>query len=346
MMMSKRLILDLDRPEIHQALSSLGEPKYRSQQIWDGIYRQLWDDFRQFSSLPLDLRSALNEQFTLSGLHPVKTIKSRDNLTVKTLFHLHDNMAVEAVLMLYDKRRTLCISTQVGCGMGCVFCATGQMGLGRNLSSGEIIDQVLYYSRQLKSKDERVTNIVLMGMGEPFHNYEATMEAIDRLNDRDGMNLGTRRFTVSTVGLVPIIRRFTSENRQVNLAISLHAATDDLRSSILPINNKYPLDDLFDACQDYVNTTHRRITFEWALIEDVNDSSEQANLLANRLRGMLCHVNLIPLNPTKKYNKRATKQDNVVAFKKILEEHGISCTVRLRRGIEIQAGCGQLAVDV
>ncbi|MGD9093556.1 MAG: 23S rRNA (adenine(2503)-C(2))-methyltransferase RlmN [Anaerolineales bacterium] len=343
-MESKPFIFDLDHSDIHQVLSTLGEPKYRTNQIWKGLYQQMLDDFEQFTSLPLTLRGLLNDKFAISQLQPAKTLTSKDGMTTKTLFLLPDDMAIEAVLMRYAKRRTLCISTQAGCALGCVFCATGQMGFGRNLSSGEIIEQVVVFARQLKEQGERITNIVLMGMGEPFHNYDATMEAIERLNNEDGYNLGMRRFTISTVGVVPAIRRFTSENSQVNLAVSLHAANDELRSTMLPINDKYPLDVLLDACRDYVNITHRRITFEWALIKDINDSQEQAQELAKRLHNIHCHVNLIPLNPTHQYHNPPSSHQKVQAFKAILEEQGIPCSVRLRRGIEIQAGCGQLAI--
>jgi 23S rRNA (adenine2503-C2)-methyltransferase len=247
--------------------------------------------------------------------------------------------------MNYEERRTLCISTQAGCAMGCVFCATGQMGFKRHLSSGEIVEQVLFYARQLKARGERVTNIVIMGMGEPFHNYDATLAAIDLLNDPLGMNLGERRFTISTVGLVPGIRRFAAEKRQINLAISLHAANDELRSSLLPIDHKYPISELLLACKDYIATTNRRLTFEWALIQDVNDLPEHARELGGLLRGMLCHVNVIPLNPTRKYSGKATTHLRAEAFKAELERFGIPCTIRIRRGIDIHAGCGQLAVE-
>ena len=199
--------------------------------------------------------------------------------------------------------------------MGCVFCATGQMGFLRNLTSGEIVEQVLFYARQLGEAGDHVTNIVVMGMGEPFHNYDATMSAINRLGDPDGFNLGARRFTISTVGLVPAIRRFTAERRQINLAISLHAADDELRSSLLPINRRYPLEELFAACQEYITATNRRITFEWALIRGVNDTVEQAEKLARRLQvfrrsgASLCHVNIIPLNPTQAYAEKATTRE-------------------------------------
>jgi 23S rRNA (adenine2503-C2)-methyltransferase len=217
------------------------------------------------------------------------------------------------------------------------------MGFRRNLTSGEIIEQVLYYARYLKEKGEAVSNIVLMGMGEPFHNYAATMAAIDRLNDPEGFNFGARRFTISTVGLVPQIRRFTQERRQVNLAVSLHAAEDDLRSTMLPVNRKYPVDELMAACREYVDVTHRRITFEWALIREVNDSVAHARQLVALLDGLLCHVNVIPLNPTQSYAGQATTRERAQEFKSVLESHGIPCTIRLRRGIDIQAGCGQLA---
>jgi 23S rRNA (adenine2503-C2)-methyltransferase len=285
-------------------------------------------------------------------------LDSSDRETRKTLFEiparynstmrkpeLFEKLGIEAVLMRYSRRRTLCISTQAGCAMGCVFCATGQMGFRRNLTSGEIVEQVLYYARQLQALGEEVTNVVVMGMGEPFHNYEATMAAIDRLNQPDGFNFGARRFTVSTVGLIPLIQRFAAEKRQINLAVSLHAANDELRSSMLPINKKYPLEELIPACREYVQSTHRRITFEWALIKGVNDSLEQAGRLAELLSGLLCHVNIIPLNPTHKYAGKATSRQQAINFKEELESSGIPCTIRLRRGIDIQAGCGQLAIE-
>ena len=227
--------------------------------------------------------------------------------------------------------------------MGCVFCATGLMGFKRHLTSGEIIEQILFYARQLQPLGEKVTNVVLMGMGEPFHNYEATMQAIDRLGDAQGFNFGARRFTISTVGLVPMIRRFANEHRQVNLAVSLHAVQDELRQSMLPVNKRYPVDELLAACREYVDKTNRRITFEWALINGVNDSVDQARVLGERLRGLLCHVNLIPLNPTQGYAGQGSTQERAKAFTAELARFGIPCTLRLRRGIDIQAGCGQLA---
>jgi len=276
------LIYDLTLPELEAALKDLGQPAYRARQIWQGLYHQLWDDPAQFTALPATLREQLRTAFRFQVLTAQQTLHSSDGETVKTLFKLPDDRMIEAVLMRYNERKTLCISSQAGCAMGCVFCATGQMGFLRHLSSGEIVAQVLHYARMLRSEGFEVTNIVIMGMGEPFHNYDATMAAIDRLNDAEGLNLGARRFTISTVGLAPTIRRFAAEKRQVNLAVSLHAANDTLRSSLMPINRKYPLDVLISACRDYVNETGRRITFEWALIQDVNDAPEQARELAAR----------------------------------------------------------------
>ncbi|MFZ2097527.1 MAG: 23S rRNA (adenine(2503)-C(2))-methyltransferase RlmN [Anaerolineales bacterium] len=360
MMQRPASIYDLNLDELDLLLKSWDEPTYRASQIWDGLYRQFWSSIDEFTSLPKSLRRKLSDYFSLHltgfgahpnllSLQPITKQESSDGETIKTLFSIAGGFTIEAVLMRYAKRRTLCISTQAGCAMGCVFCATGQMGFKRQLTSGEIVEQVLFYARQLAIENEQVSNIVAMGMGEPFHNYEATMSAIERLNDPHGYNLGARRFTISTVGLVPIIRKFTSEHRQINLAISLHAADDNLRSELLPINHKYPLDELFVACQEYVQATHRRLSFEWALIQGVNDTPEQAHLLASRLKGfqrgssMLCHVNVIPLNPTKKYVGQASNHQRALGFQNILEQAGIPCTIRLRRGIDIQAGCGQLA---
>jgi 23S rRNA (adenine2503-C2)-methyltransferase len=343
------LIYDLDLPGLSNLLKDWNEPAYRARQIWQGLYRHFYDSPEQFTNLPISLREKLGSLLA-SPIKPKVYLDSSDGQTRKTLFELRDGQVIEAVLMRYDPdtftgrgRRTLCISTQAGCAMGCVFCATGQIGFKRHLSSGEIIAQVMYYARMLKRENEVVTNIVLMGMGEPFHNYDNTLAAIDRLNDPEGYNLGARRFTISTVGLVPMIRRFADEKRQVNLAISLHAAEDESRENMLPINKKYKIEDVLEACRYYVSQTGRRVTFEWALIHGVNDTPEVARKLAVRLKGLLCHVNAIPLNPTAGYQGRATNQRRAALFKQTLEQAGIPCTIRMKRGIDIQAGCGQLA---
>lgn len=338
-------IYDLDHSELASIVASWGEPVYRASQIWQGLYQNLWEEPEQFTTLPKELRLRLGDEFTFSRLTKEQVLQSTDGETEKTLFRLPDQRAIETVLMRYKQRRTLCISTQAGCAMGCVFCATGQMGFQRNLSSGEIVEQVIYYARKLRATNEKITNIVVMGMGEPFHNYDATMQSIDRLAHPEGMTLGARRFTISTVGLVPAIRRFTSERRQVNLAISLHAADDENRAALLPIDKKYPIAEVIQACRDYVRQTHRRVSFEWALIKDVNDSIDHARALATLLQGLLCHVNVIPLNPTHGFAGQATTRQRALAFKGELERHGIPCSIRLRRGIDIEAGCGQLAVQ-
>lgn len=360
-----QLIYDLDFPALENLLNEWNEPAYRAKQIWQGLYQHLYNSPEEFSNIPKTLRGKLAEKLTFVPFLVKTFIDSSDGFTRKTLFELHDGKVIEAVLMRYGdpadnpqitasapdtqnlrgakNRRTLCISTQAGCAMGCVFCATGQMGFKRHLSSGEIVAQVIYYARMLKAEEQTVTNIVLMGMGEPFHNYDNTMAAIDRLNDPDGYNFGARRFTLSTVGLVPQIRRFADEKRQVNLAISLHAADDESRVAMLPVNKRYNIDEVIEACKYYIEKTHRRVTFEWALIHGVNDTPEVAQKLAARLKGLLCHVNAIPLNPTTGYSGQATSRERAAKFKESLEQAGVPCTIRMRRGIDIAAGCGQLA---
>ena len=359
-MEEKPLIYDLELDELVTILASWKESEFRVKQIWEGIYKHLWtfpeDGITtanlSWSNLSKSLRTRLNSHFSFQHLEPAAVLRSKDKETNKTLFYLPDENAIEVVLMRYRQRQSngrrysICISSQAGCALGCKFCATGQMGYFRNLTAGEIIEQVLFYARKLADDGESLSNVVMMGMGEPFHNYEAVMKAIRILNHPTGMNLGERRFTISTVGIIPMIERFSSERSQVNLAVSLHAAQDSLRTTLLPINKKYPLDELLNACKVYTLQTGRRITFEWALINGINDTPEQARLLADRIKGLLCHVNLISLNPTNAYNHRGSDQLQAGQFQAILEEKGIPCTLRLRRGIDIQAGCGQLATRV
>lgn len=346
MIAEKKNFFDLDLADLEQEFAVWGEPRYRATQVWDGLYKHLKTDFVSIPNIPRDLRERLTANYSLQNLLAEVNLASSDQQTSKTLFRMGDGNAIETVLMRYKDRRTLCISSQSGCALGCVFCATGQMGLKRNLACGEIVEQVLVFERSLRQENLGLTNIVVMGMGEPFHNYDQTLEAIERLNHPAGLNLGARRFTISTVGLVPQIRRFSKEKMQINLAVSLHAADDELRTSILPINKKYPLNDLFDACREYVENTKRRITFEWALIEGVNDSQEQAAKLTRLINGLLSHVNLIPLNPTGGYRGVGSTHQKAQQFKSYLEQHGTPCTIRVRRGIDIHAGCGQLATRI
>lgn len=342
--MTGELIYDLSLDELAQRVQAMGQPSYRAEQIWHWCYRELETDPERITSLPKDLRTKLAQEFAFQSLSKEVHLESEDG-TEKVLFQLPDGQRVEAVLMRYrDGRRTACISTQAGCAMGCVFCATGQMGFRRDLSAGEIIEQVLYIARALDRSGDRLTNVVVMGMGEPFHNYDATMEALDRLNDDRGFNFGARRFTVSTVGLVPAIERFTDEGRQYNLAVSLHTTDDERRSELMPVNRRYPIARLMQACRYYVEHTNRRLTFEWALVNGENDSKQQAHRLADLLDGLLCHVNLIPLNPTEGYAGDATPAERAEAFRQTLEDRGIPATMRVRRGIDINAGCGQLAI--
>jgi 23S rRNA (adenine2503-C2)-methyltransferase len=339
---STACLYNLDLPTLQSMLVDWGEPAYRAQQLWEWLYVHLETDFDQMSNLPQPLREKLAAETSIGVLEVVDTIQSVDGRTRKDLLDLVDGETVEAVLMRYERRRTVCISTQVGCALGCAFCATGQMGFRRDLTAGEIVAQVLHFARILHSEEERLTNVVLMGMGEPFLNYDHSLTAIRRLIHPQGFNLGQRHITLSTVGIVPGIERLAEEDLQVTLAVSLHAATDRLRDRLVPINRRYGLDALFTACHHYVERTGRRVSFEWILIEGVNDTSEQAQALAARLTGLLAHVNVIPLNPTQEYAGRPPSSGTMDAFTAALERYHIPYTLRLRRGIEIQAGCGQL----
>lgn len=352
-------LYDLTFDELRALLAAWGEPEYRARQLWAWLYKRLPASFDEMTDLPARLRQRLAAETVLHRLRVVAERESSDGGTRKLLLELPDGQRIESVLMSYERRRTACISTQAGCGMGCVFCATGQMGLLRNLTSGEIVEQVLFIERELRQgtppligegpgeRAERgLTNIVLMGMGEPLANYGPTLAALRRLIDPTGFNFGQRRITLSTVGLVPAIEHFSREGLQVGLAVSLHAATDELRNELVPINRRYPLAQLLAACRNYVARTGRRITFEWALIRDVNDTPEQARALVRLISGLLCHVNVIPLNPTRGYAGAPSTRERVAAFREILERAGIPCTVRVRRGIDIQAGCGQLRTEV
>jgi len=343
--MTHKLIYDQTIDDIRIYLTEIGQPSYRALQIWHGLYKNLWNHPSQFSNIPLDLRKKIENDFTFTSLISQKELCSTDGKTIKTLYQLYDYQALETVLIKYaDKRRTLCISTQVGCKLGCVFCATGQMGFRRNLTSGEICEQVINSEKNLQTNNEKLTNIVVMGMGEPFDNYSNTMNAMDRLINPEGFNLGARRITISTAGIIPGIEKFAEERRQINLAISLHSANKIIRNQLMPINKKYPLNELIDACKVYINNTKRRITFEWALINNINDHITSAKELSQLLSGMLCHVNLILLNPSYQYHEKPSTMSKALAFIDILQKSGIPCSIRARRGIDINAACGQLAV--
>jgi len=350
-------LYDLSHAQLGELLAGWGEPRFRADQVWGWLYRSLVADFGAMTNLPAALRDRLEAETKLSVLTPIAEQTSASGQTRKVLFRLRDGQSLESVLMRYHGRRTACISTQVGCAMGCTFCATGQGGLARNLTAGEIVAQVIHFARELRAAElaqaqaagkrgelsaHPVNRIVLMGMGEPLANYAAVWQAIETLTDRRGYNLGARRITLSTVGLVPGIRRLAQEERPINLAVSLHAADDELRNRLVPINRRYPLVELLPALRAYVDRTRRRVTFEYALIDGLNDSRQQAQRLADRVQDVLCHINLIPLNPTPGSPLRPSPPERVAAFQHELEARGIPVTVRLRRGIDIEAGCGQL----
>lgn len=337
-------LYELGQGQLADLLASWNEPRFRAKQVWNWLYEKRVASFEAMENLPKTLRTRLNTETTLGTLHVEAEQASRDG-TVKRLYKLPDGQLIESVLMPYDdERRTACISTQAGCAMGCVFCATGQMGFARHLTAAEIFEQAVRFACDLEAEGERLSNVVLMGMGEPFHNYEVSLTAIRRL--MDDLGIGARHITVSTVGLVPQIRKFADEGLQVKLAISLHAATDAERVRLLPVNKRWPLTELMDACRYYVENTGRRITFEWAAIQGENDTSEQAHALGKLLKGMLCHVNIIPLNPTGGYHHGPSAMERVNQFIAMLGTYGVSATVRVRRGIDIDAGCGQLKASV
>ena len=340
--MPETSLLELSREELTRFLTVHDEPSFRTTQIWHAVYRDLVSSYEEITTLPSAMRARLEKTLPLKPLQLVGQQESRDKRTRKTLFRLIDGETIEAVLMRYEDRRTACLSTQVGCPIGWPFCATGQCGFIRNLSPGEIVAQGLFYARALTRERERLTNIVYMGMGEPFLNYESSIKSIRILNDPKGFHLGARHFTISTAGIVPGIKRLAAEDLQVNLAVSLHAGNDQLRDELVPVNRRYPLEELLDACRGYIERTHRRITFEMALSEGVNDSIEQAEEVGERLSDLLCHVNLIPLNPSANTPFRPSSRERMDAFAKALKKTGIPVTVRLGRGIDIQAGCGQL----
>lgn len=344
-------LLTLPLEELETLLTSWGFPAYRGKQIHSRIFSHGVTDIDQMTDLPKQLRTLLKEKTTIASLKLHEEQTSRDG-TKKRAYKLHDGQIIESVLMPYeDGRRTACISSQAGCAMGCVFCATGQMGFARQLTSEEIYEQVARFAIELKGEGERLSNVVLMGMGEPLANYRNVLSAIRRMNNELG--IGARKITVSTVGVVPNIKKLMNEDVQVRLALSLHCATDEERSALLPANRRYGgLDELMSTIREYIQVKKSRVTFEWALIEGKNDSKDVARTLGRLLkrhgiRPDMAHVNLIPLNPTGGYGGTPSGRNNVQNFVDVLQnEFGLSATPRMRRGIDIDAGCGQLKASV
>jgi 23S rRNA (adenine2503-C2)-methyltransferase len=331
-------LYDLDRAALGELLAD--QPRYRVDQVWRGLYEQAVP-VGSMTSVPKTVRARLAESAP-DALTPVTESVSRDGATVKWLWELDGGARIETVLMHYDDRSTVCVSTQAGCAMACGFCATGQAGFERQLTVGEIVEQVVRARRRAtdRSDPRRVSNVVFMGMGEPLANYDRTWAAVERLHG--DMGLSARHLTVSTVGIVPGIRRLATEDLPVNLAVSLHAANDELRTEMVPINARYPLAMLAEACAEYLEAKNRRLSFEWALIDGVNDRRQDATELADYALALRAHVNLIPLNPTPGYATRGTPPARVTAFRDLLQSFGVNATVRQNRGTDIDAACGQL----
>lgn len=320
------------------------EPVFRLKQVKKAIFFDLIENWDEATTLPQNLRQQLSKNCPLQELKAEKILTSKDGETLKVLFRLKDGLKVESVLMRHiDGRRTVCVSSQVGCSIGCKFCATGQQGFKRNLSSSEIIDQVLFFARLLKKSKEKVTNVVFMGMGEPFLNYDNVLEAIKILNDKEGFNLGSRHISISTVGITEGIEKLAKEKLQVNLAISFHAPNNELRTKLIPINKKYPIEKILSAVDDYIKKTKRRVMFEYLMIDGVNNSPKQAEELAELLKKPLYFINLISFNPIGHSDFKPSPGWKIKKFKEILEKAGLSVTQRYRFGREIKAACGQLA---
>jgi 23S rRNA (adenine2503-C2)-methyltransferase len=337
--MSQKInVKDFTLEELEEYIKGKGLPKFRAGQIFEWIFRDV-EDFEQMTNLPKDLIAKLKEELYIGRSEIEVRQVSREDGTRKYLLKLQDGTAVEAVLMEYSYGRTICISTQVGCRMNCAFCASGIGGLTRHMTSGEMHEEVMAVSRDV---GERISNIVLMGTGEPFDNYEQVIKFLRTVNNQKGLNIGMRHITISTSGLVPKIIDFADEELQCTLAISLHAPNNEIRDTLMPVNRKYKIEELMDACRYYINKTNKRITFEYALIKGVNDSEQNAEQLARLLRGMLCHVNLIPINEVAEKGFSKSTRTAVERFRGILEKNKIEATVRRELGSDINAACGQL----
>ena len=317
---------------------------YRLRQLYRAATKELLGSVEEVTTLPKELRAEMVERgVAFSAIEPITVQRSNDQQTTKALFRLYDGKEVEAVLMEHHgDRTTVCISSQAGCAFACAFCATGQGGFNRNLSAGEIFDQAWYFARAIAPRGKRITNVVFMGMGEPFHNYDAVIDAVALLNDPQGFGLGHRHITISTVGLVDKIDAFAGEHLQVNLAISLHAPTDELRSRIMPVNRRFPLAELMAACERYIGKTRRKVFFEYVMLAGLNDDPASACALAKLMQGRLYHVNLIPYNATPDGAYHATPDAKIWEFAAILDKAGVPVTVRQNMGRDIAAACGQL----
>ena len=333
---------DLTLAEAEAELTALGQPAYRARQLYEWVYRHLATSYEAMTPLPRSLLAELGARLPLSTMRSLRELDADEGDTVKTLYQTADGQLVETVLMFYPDRTTVCVSCQVGCAVGCAFCATGLGGLTRNLTAGEMVTQVIDAARRARAAGRSLTNIVMMGMGEPLQNYAATMKMVEILHDPRGLNFGARRITISTSGVVPRIDALASEPYQVNLAVSLHAPNDALRERLVPLNARYPVATLLDACRRYIATTGRRVSFEYALMRGINGSDDIARDLARLLAGMVCHVNIIPLNPVDVLPYERPDPAGVERFAALVRAGGIPTTVRYSRGVDIAAACGQL----
>jgi 23S rRNA (adenine2503-C2)-methyltransferase len=336
---------DLTLDELTAWMQERGQPAYRARQLYEALYRQLVASFDEVAVLPRALRDQLETDLPILAMAPVNQVATSNRDTVKTLYRTALGDLVETVLMLYRSRATVCVSCQVGCAVGCAFCATGLMGLDRNLTTGQMVAQVIGAAREAHAAGRSLTNLVMMGMGEPFHNYPATMKFLTILNDPAGFGMGARRMTISTSGIVPFIDKLAEEPLQVNLAVSLHAPNDELRSQLVPVNRKHPVGELMAAIDRYIARTGRRVSFEYALMSGVNDGDEIALELAELLAGRLCHVNLIPLNPVAVLPYERPTPERIERFAQLAASTGMPVTVRYSRGVDITAACGQLATE-
>lgn len=335
---NKRNIKDSTLEELKEKLKEMGEKPFRAEQIFKWLYDDRVSSFDDMTNLSIDLRAKLNDIFYIKEFKVLKKQVASDG-TKKYLFDVLDGNAIETVLMQYHHGFSLCVSSQVGCKMGCKFCASTGIPFVRNLSSGEIAEQIMAVERDEKI---RISNVVFMGIGEPLDNYDNVVKAIHLINNPKGLNIGARHISVSTSGLVPKIYKLAEENIQCTLSISLHATTNEQRSKMMPVNNSYPIEELLQACRDYIEKTHRRISFEYALAKENNDNLEDAKRLVKLLKGMLCHVNLIPINKIENGSFTKSSNENIMRFRDYLNEHGIVATIRRELGSDIDAACGQL----
>ncbi|WP_323702625.1 23S rRNA (adenine(2503)-C(2))-methyltransferase RlmN [Mammaliicoccus sp. Dog046] len=337
----KPSIYSLKLGDIEDWLIDQSEPKFRAKQIFDWLYVKRVDSFNEMTNLSKELREKLIHSFEITTLEVAVKQESKDG-TIKFLFELQDGYTIETVLMRHEYGNSVCVTTQVGCRIGCTFCASSIGGLKRNLEAGEIVAQVLTVQKALDETDERVSQVVIMGIGEPFENYDEMMGFLKIINHDKGLNIGARHITVSTSGIVPKIYDFADESLQINFALSLHAADNETRSRLMPINRAYDLDKLMEAIEYYVNKTNRRITFEYGLFGGVNDQVHHARALAKLIKHLNCHVNLIPVNHVPERDYVKTSKEDIFKFEKELKRNGINATIRRNQGADIDAACGQL----